>query len=77
MTLFIALTLGPGCMFFLYALFQFWREVHRPGAPRLRLTKGAVVFLRTPAINSRVDSVPAASRTLRFQRRHSTERGVA
>jgi hypothetical protein len=35
MATFVVIVLGPACLFFLYALVQFWREARRP-RPRLQ-----------------------------------------
>jgi hypothetical protein len=75
--LFIALTLGPGCIFFLYVLCQFWREAHRPGGRHMRPAKSAVLLFSGPVGHSDGSQRGAAPGVVPFERNHSTQRGVA
>jgi len=46
--LFIALTLGPGCIFFLYALYHFWHEATAPGHAIRRRSGVILTFVDRP-----------------------------
>lgn len=65
MAILIAATLGPACMFYLYVLAQFWREMQRAGRSRgcARRFAGAVTFITAPARHADQDVVHTADRS--------------
>jgi len=61
----IVMTLGPACMFYLYAFAQFRRELKRAGQSRgcARRLARAVTFITDPARRTYEDVVRTAGRS--------------
>lgn len=73
--LFIALTLGPGCIFFLYALYHFWREATAPGHA-IRGRSGVILTFVDRPSSKRADA-ENAGHTMRNSRETLTFAPVA